>query len=160
MAFSVVKRSVNAVRSSIVCQRIREQVSLRLDDELSQLELRMVAAHLERCADAVEFEASVREFTEELRAAPLQSPRLPIVVRRARRRVSLSAAQISVAATLAVAVLGVLSQVGLPGSPTRPSAEGSRRRTSSRPRGSRSARSLRSTRTCRARDQPGPFSAI
>ena len=102
---------MNAVRSSIVCQRIREQVSLRLDDELSQLELRMVAAHLERCAECHAFEASVREFTEELRAAPLQSPRLPIVVRRAHRRVSLSAAQISVAATLAVAVLGVLSQV-------------------------------------------------
>ena len=59
----------------------------------------------------------MREFTDELRAAPLQSPRLPIVVRRAQRRVSLSAAQISVAATLAVAVLGVLSQVALPGSP-------------------------------------------
>jgi len=108
---------VNAVRSSIVCQRIREQVSLRLDDELSQLELRMVASHLERCAECHAFEASVRQFTEELRAAPLQSPRLPIVVRRAHRRFSLSAAQISVAATLAVALLGVLSQVGLPGSP-------------------------------------------
>ena len=108
---------MNAVRSSIVCQRIREQVSLRLDGELSQLELRMVAAHLERCAECQAFEASVREFTEELRAAPLQSPRLPIVVRRAHRRVSLSAAQVSVAAALAVAVLGVLSQVGLPGSP-------------------------------------------
>ena len=108
---------MNAVRSSIVCQRIREQVSLRLDDELSQLELRMVAAHLARCTECHAFESSVREFTEELRAAPLQSPRIPIVVRRAHRRVSLSAAQISVAATLAVAVLGVLSQVGLPGSP-------------------------------------------
>ena len=107
---------MNAVRSSIVCQRIREQVSLRLDDELSQLELRMVGAHLERCAECRTFEESVHEFTEELRAAPLQSPRLPIVVRRAHRRVSLSAVQISVAATLAVAVLGVLSQVGLPGS--------------------------------------------
>lgn len=76
----------------------------------------MVAAHLERCADCQAFEASVREFTEELRAAPLQSPRLPIVVRRA-RRASLSTAQLSAAAALAVAVLGVLSQVGVPGSP-------------------------------------------
>jgi len=75
----------------------------------------MVAAHLERCAECHAFEASVREFTEGLRAAPLLTPRLPTLVRRA-RRVSLSAAQVSVAATLAVAVLGVLSQVGLPGS--------------------------------------------
>ena len=106
---------MNAVRSSVVCHRIREQVSLRLDDELSQLELRMVAAHLERCADCQAFEESVREFTEELRTAPLQSPRLPIVVRRT-RRVSLSTAQLSAAAALAVAVLGALSQVGVPGS--------------------------------------------
>ncbi|CAN5785098.1 hypothetical protein BH18ACT13_BH18ACT13_12120 [soil metagenome] len=97
---------------------MREQVSLRLDDELSQLELRMVAAHLERCADCHAFEASMRELTEKLRAAPLESPRLPIVVRRV-RRVSLSTAQLSAAAALAVAVLGVLSQVGVPGSQDR-----------------------------------------
>ncbi len=99
----------------MVCQRIREQVSLRLDGELSQLELRMVATHLEHCADCHTFETSVREFTTQLRAAPLESPRLPIVVRR-NRRVSLSVAQVSAAAALAVAVLGVLSQVGVPAS--------------------------------------------
>ena len=85
----------------------------------------MVAAHLERCAECQTFEVSVREFTDELRAAPLQSPRLPIVVRRVHRRVSLSTAQVSVAAALAVAVLGLLSQVGLPGSPD-PAVGGSR----------------------------------
>ncbi len=102
----------------MVCQGIREQVSLRLDGELSQLELKMVAAHLERCADCHAFEASVREFTSALRAAPLESLRAPIVVRRS-RRVSLSTAQLSAAAALAVAVLGVgvLSQVGVSGSP-------------------------------------------
>ncbi len=104
---------MNAVRPSLVCQRIREQVSLRLDDELSQLEERMLASHLDRCADCRMFEQSVREFTDQLRAAPLESPRQPILVRRARRRVSLTAAQVSAAATLAVAVLGVLSQVGV-----------------------------------------------
>ena len=104
---------MNAVRPSLVCQRIREQVSLRLDDELSQLEERMVAAHLVRCSDCRAFDQSVREFTDELRAAPLESPRQPILVRR-RRRVSLTAAQVGVAATLAVAVLGVLSQIDVP----------------------------------------------
>lgn len=97
---------------------MHEQISLRLDDELSQLELRMVAAHLERCPDCQAFEESLREFTEELRMAPLESPRLPIVVPRT-RRVSLSTAQLSAAAALAVAVLGVLSQVGVPGSQDR-----------------------------------------
>lgn len=94
---------------------MREQVSLRLDGELSQLEQRMVAAHLERCADCHAFEVSVREVTEALRMAPLESPRAPILVRRT-RRVSVSVAQLSAAAALAVAVLGALSQVGVPGS--------------------------------------------
>jgi hypothetical protein len=104
---------MNAVRASLVCQRVREQVSLRLDDELSQLEERMLTAHLLRCYDCRMFEQSVRKFTDDLRAAPLESPRQPILVRRG-RRISVTAAQISAAATLAVAVLGVLSQVGLP----------------------------------------------
>ncbi len=104
---------MNAVRPSLVCQRIREQVSLRLDDELSQLEERMLASHLLRCSDCRLFEESVSDFTDKLRAAPLESPRQPILVRRP-RRVSLSVAQISAAATLLVAVLGVLSQVDMP----------------------------------------------
>ncbi len=104
---------MNAVRASLVCQRIREQVSLRLDDELSQLEERMLVSHLRRCSDCRAFEQSVCEFTDKLRTAPLESPRQPILVRRA-RRASLSFAQVSAAATLAVAVLGVLSQVDMP----------------------------------------------
>jgi predicted anti-sigma-YlaC factor YlaD len=85
-----------------------------LDGELSQLELRMVAAHLERCPDCQTFEQDVREFTTKMREAPLESPRVPVVVRRARRAV-LSAANVSVAAMLAVAALGVVSQLGSPG---------------------------------------------
>ena len=102
------------MRASIlpmVCERVRGQVSVQLDGELSQLEQRMVAAHLERCDDCAAFEASVRSFTEELRAAPREAPRRPIVVRRT-RRVSFSALQVGAAATVAVAVLGVVSQLG------------------------------------------------
>jgi predicted anti-sigma-YlaC factor YlaD len=85
-----------------------------LDGELSQLEQRMVASHLARCADCRSFEASVRDFTLEMRQAPLESPRVPIAVRRARRAV-LNAANVSVAAMLAVAALGVVSQLSAPG---------------------------------------------
>jgi predicted anti-sigma-YlaC factor YlaD len=95
----------------MVCERVRGQVSVLLDGELSHLEQRMVAAHLERCADCRAFEATVRSFTEELRATPAESPQRPIVVRRT-RRVSVSALQVSAAATIAVAVLGVVSQLG------------------------------------------------
>ena len=85
-----------------------------LDGELSQLEERMLASHLARCSDCRSFEESVREFTLQMREAPLESPRIPIVVRRARRAV-LNAANVSVAAMLAVAVLGVVSQLGSTG---------------------------------------------
>ena len=97
----------------MVCERVRGQVSVLLDGELSQLEQRMVAAHLERCADCRVFEATVRSFTEELRAAPVEAPQRPIVVRRA-RRVAFSARQVSAAAaTIAVALLGVSTQLGV-----------------------------------------------
>jgi predicted anti-sigma-YlaC factor YlaD len=98
----------------MVCERVRGQVSVLLDGELSQLEQRMVAAHLDRCADCRAFEATVRSFTEDLRAAPIEVPSRPIVLRRA-RRVVFSARQVSAAAaTIAVAVLGVASQLGIP----------------------------------------------
>ena len=97
----------------MVCERFRGQVSVLLDGELSQLEQRMVATHLERCADCSAFEATVRSFTEELRAAPAEVLQRPIDVRRRTRRISFSALQVSAAATLAVAVLGVATQLGI-----------------------------------------------
>jgi predicted anti-sigma-YlaC factor YlaD len=83
-----------------------------LDGELSQLEQRMVAAHLERCADCRTFERNVHEFTLKMRDAPLESRRVPVVIARRARRAVLSAANVGVAAMLAVAVLGVLAQLG------------------------------------------------
>ena len=148
---------MNAVRPSLVCQRIREQVSLRLDDELSQLEERMLASHLLRCPDCRTFEESVREFTEQLRSAPLESPRQPILVRRT-RRVSLTAAQVSAAATLAVAVLGVLSQVGVPSTqdPSARSTTANLFQTSWQP--DRELAQIDSN--LPGTNRPGPFSAI
>ena len=106
---------MRAALSPLVCERVRGQVSLMLDGELSQLEQRMVAAHLDRCADCCEFERSVSEFTGQLRSAPLESMRVPVVLRTA-RRATFSGAQVGVAAMLVVAVLGVVSQLGPTGS--------------------------------------------
>jgi anti-sigma factor RsiW len=98
----------------IVCERVRGQVSLLLDGELSELEQRMVAAHLDRCADCREFETDVRRITVGLRTTPLESPRQPIVVSRRQRRVSYGAIQVSAAAMLVVGVLGLASQLAPP----------------------------------------------
>ncbi len=100
---------MSAVRSSVVCERVRAQVSLQLDDELSQLERRMLAAHLERCADCRSYMEDVNAFTNALREAPLESLERPLVPRRARRP-SIARLQIGVAAGLAVAILGAASQ--------------------------------------------------
>ncbi len=104
---------MSAVRPSVLCDRVRAQVSLQLDDELSQLERRMLAAHLERCADCRLYMEDVNAFTTALREAPLESLERPLVLRRARRP-SIARLQIGVAAGLAVAVLGAASQFAAP----------------------------------------------
>lgn len=95
---------------SVNCSRVRAQVSLQLDDELSQLERRMVSAHLERCHDCSLFAEEVEEFTLALRAAPPVLLDRPVAVRRP-RRLSILRMQAGVAAVLAVAAVGLASQV-------------------------------------------------
>jgi anti-sigma factor RsiW len=104
---------MSVVHRSLVCDRVRSQVSLGLDGELSQLETRMIAAHLSRCADCAAFEEDVRAFTSELRAAPMEQLAHPIeIVRRPRR--ALPRVQIGIAAAFAVALLGALTQLVTP----------------------------------------------
>jgi hypothetical protein len=92
------------------CEVARAGVSLELDGELSQLEARMLASHLDRCADCREYATSVRAFTTEIRAAPLESPSHPIVVSRARRSV-FGRVQMAAASAAAVLVAGIASQL-------------------------------------------------
>lgn len=95
---------------SVNCSRVRAQVSLQLDDELSQLERRMVSAHLERCHDCSLYAEEVEEFTLALRAAPMVSLDRAIAVTRP-RRLSILRMQAGVAAVLAVVAVGLASQV-------------------------------------------------
>jgi anti-sigma factor RsiW len=107
------------------CERVRAQVSLRLDVELSQLEIRMLEGHLARCADCREFEADVVEFTADLRSAPLEPLARPVVIPE-RRRFSVIGAQVGVAAVMALAIAGVAGRMALdelrPASGARPVA--------------------------------------
>jgi anti-sigma factor RsiW len=89
---------------------VRAQISLRLDGELSQLESRMLDAHLARCAECSEYDTDVTRITTELRAAPLERMETPVVIRRP-RRLSALRLQAGVAAAMAVAVLGAASQL-------------------------------------------------
>ncbi|MDH4104443.1 MAG: zf-HC2 domain-containing protein [Thermoleophilia bacterium] len=101
---------MKAVPASIVCERVRAQSSLRLDGELSQLESRMLAAHLARCSECRAFDAAAVAMTSELRAAPLEPLSRPIVVRRI-GRAWMARAQLGVAAAVALVALGTVAQV-------------------------------------------------
>jgi predicted anti-sigma-YlaC factor YlaD len=109
---------MSVLRAAIACDRFREQVSLSLDGELSQLEHRMLDAHLARCPSCSAFADDVRSFTDDLRAAPLERPLRPIVVQR-RRRIATARLQVGVAAAFALAALGLGTQLSTQGTSTR-----------------------------------------
>jgi predicted anti-sigma-YlaC factor YlaD len=88
------------------CDRAREWVSLRLDDEISELEDALLEAHLRRCGACREYEASVRGAVLALRARPLERMDQPIAVSGRRRALLRPGAVASVAAVVA-AVVGV-----------------------------------------------------
>jgi anti-sigma factor RsiW len=101
---------MSAVYPQSVCARVREQVSLELDGELSQLEQRMLGAHLERCGACATYADDVRDLTDRIRSAPLHSMRRPVVVRR-KRHLSTTRVQVGVAAAFALAALGLGTQL-------------------------------------------------
>ena len=93
-----------------VCTRVREQVSLELDGELSQLEQRMLGVHLERCPRCAAYAADVRDFTARMRNAPQAFMQRPVVVRR-RGPLTAMRLQAGVAAAFALAALGLGTQL-------------------------------------------------
>ena len=94
----------------MVCDRVREQVSLQLDGELSELEARMLESHVSRCPECAAYREGVRSFTRMLREAPLEMPERRVVVRR-RRHMSMGRIQAGVAAAFALAALGLGTQL-------------------------------------------------
>ena len=64
------------------CDRVRNQLSLDLDGELSRLEQAMVSRHLEECLNCRIFSDDVARFTASLREAPLEMPERLIVIPR------------------------------------------------------------------------------
>jgi len=100
--------------SSVVCERVRMQVSLELDDELSALEKRMLDTHLSRCAICRAYAEDVNAFTTRLRAAPLERMLRPVIVTRSRRML-LDRAPIALAAAIVVASAASVLQLAVPG---------------------------------------------
>jgi predicted anti-sigma-YlaC factor YlaD len=97
-----------------VCDRVRAQVSLELDCELSQFERAMIRVHLARCGDCRSFAAAVRAFTVGLRAAPAEWPSGPISVPLSTKRLThwpiRGLAQTGMAAMILLGVFGIVSE--------------------------------------------------
>jgi predicted anti-sigma-YlaC factor YlaD len=106
-----------------ICERARAWASLELDDELSELERALLAAHLRECVPCAAAVEEIRTFTMALRAAPPERLQRPLVVRRRRPRVGYVAVRVAAAATLATfaAGLGMLAgSLGNDGTPPAP----------------------------------------
>jgi predicted anti-sigma-YlaC factor YlaD len=88
------------------CDRARAWISLRLDDEISELEEAKLGAHLRRCTACREFEATVRGAVVTLRAQPLEQIDHPVFVS-GRRRLPLRRGAVASVAAVAAAVVGV-----------------------------------------------------
>jgi predicted anti-sigma-YlaC factor YlaD len=98
------------------CERARRWASAELDGELSSFERALLHDHLGRCGECRTFTDSVGGLTDALRAAPLE-PFEGVVITRARRRLPVPLARVSVAMAVAAIGLGsVLASVQLKGS--------------------------------------------
>jgi predicted anti-sigma-YlaC factor YlaD len=102
---------------SVLCERSREWISLRLDGELSELAEKMLESHLARCVGCRAFESSAAAATAFVRTAPLELPEQPVALPRGRRLAFVRPVG-AVAATAAAVALGLAAFVNLPSSGT------------------------------------------
>jgi predicted anti-sigma-YlaC factor YlaD len=93
------------------CERARAWSSLRADGELSELELALLQAHLERCPGCRAFAQGLDGVESLLRTQPPEAPSRPISVGRTelRRRGSGSLRLLHASAALAVVATGCLA---------------------------------------------------
>jgi predicted anti-sigma-YlaC factor YlaD len=103
------------------CHRTRQHVSLRLDTQLSELEVAVMEHHLARCPACRSFADELKGVTEALRDADLVEPPIHFELPRRPARVGMSRAGAAAAAAILVAVaLGGVAGLG----PDAPSADG------------------------------------
>jgi predicted anti-sigma-YlaC factor YlaD len=102
------------------CARARQQLSLRVDSELSEFELVLLEAHLARCDDCRAFEHGVTGLTKALRAVPVETPSISFQPprRRARLDVVLATSLRAGSAAAAVVVVAISGLIALQGSST------------------------------------------
>jgi predicted anti-sigma-YlaC factor YlaD len=95
------------------CNRTRQHVSLRLDKQLSELEVAVMENHLARCPACRSFADELEGVTEALRDADLVEPPIHFEVPHRPARVGMTRAGAATAAAVLVAVaLGAVAGLG------------------------------------------------
>jgi hypothetical protein len=103
--------------TGVLCERARSWAALAPDGELSELERKLLDAHLQRCAACGQFAVEVAHIAAELREAALRPLPRPVRIPSWRRRpVYARLRTVGAAAAVAVMALGVASRAPL--SPT------------------------------------------
>ena len=106
---------------TVVCERARAWAALRPDGELSSFEQRLLAAHLERCAECRAFTLRVEAAATAIRSAPLEPLPHPISISAARQRRYLPRRAVystAAAAAAAAMALSIGSAVSVPSEPS------------------------------------------
>ena len=107
--------------TATLCERARTWAALAPDGELSELERKLLASHVQRCPACALFAVEVAAVAAELRAAELRPLPRPLSVPIWRRRpVYARVRAVGAAAAVAVMALGIASRA-----PLSPSAENS-----------------------------------
>ena len=106
------------------CDRARAWASLRLDGEISELEVALLEAHLRRCAECSEYEETMRGAVLALRTQPLERLDHSVVVT-GRRRIAVRPAAVARVAAVVAAVVGVSAVLSMQSAkgPTSPVAK-------------------------------------
>lgn len=99
------------------CGRARQQLSLRVDSELSEFELVLLEAHVRRCDDCRAFQLGITGLTKALRAVPVETPLISFQPprRRARLDVLLASSLRAGSAAAAIAVVAITGLIALNG---------------------------------------------
>jgi predicted anti-sigma-YlaC factor YlaD len=100
---------MGAVRSA-ECERARSQVSLALDNELSEFEQASLRAHVGRCVTCAAFACELGALTQELRASRRERPTAEVMP--PRRRAATRVVQLTAAAAAVVLAAGLGSLAG------------------------------------------------
>jgi predicted anti-sigma-YlaC factor YlaD len=98
----------------VLCERARSWAALAPDGELSELERKLLDAHLARCASCGEFAVEVAKIASELREATLAPLPRPVALPVWQRRRAWSGVRtVGAAAAVAVMALGIASRAPL-----------------------------------------------